>query len=274
MRLIYEQFIFLMIAVFTISSCKPNLLEGVSSRSRDEYLLEEAIKANNDQEYDHAIYILTTEMSAQGQKSPTARETLSSSYAGKCGLNFIEYTMALAESTSGTAFAIMKGPFVGKDVSPENCILSLQTLDKIGLPAQRTTNQNIFAAITSLVLMGAAVRKYTDTTPANGDGTLDVNICTTVTNSQIEDIAIGFAYFGLNISYVSSDLIGGSSLGSLTGIINACSSVAGSACTVTKREDIDPNVRDTIRDLINTQEYGIGPYSTGGNDIMIPFACN
>lgn len=254
-------------------SCSGNILSDVASKSNDEDLLYQAQQMVNNQEWDPAITLITTKMSSSGQSMTETREALASAYGGKCGLIFMNYVTALSASSSGSAMTILKTPFVGVAVDPASCRLALSTMDLIGNFSQRTLSQNFFTAILGMVLMGSATRGYIDATPTIGDGTNDVNICTGVTNSQIDDIIIGFGYMTQNISAVSASAIGSGSLNTLTGISNTCQSIGGSSCQITDSSQITTQMRDFFRDLTNTQQYGVGTFDTTGNDLLIPGAC-
>lgn len=259
--------------IFFLTSCSGNLFQELSSKTGDDDYILEAQEYLNNEDYDSAITILMTKLSSAGQQTVKAREVLASSYAGKCGLNFISYTDSLAASTTGSAFAVLMAPFIGKAVAPQYCRNALDTMQLIGTTATRTLNQNAFTSIVGMVLIGTALRGYADLSPALGDGTADVNICSVVTDAQIDDVVLGFGFMSENFSAVSSSLIGGSSSTSLDAVINTCTSVAGASCQITDPDNITPTIRDTVRDLVNTSEYGIGVYSTGGNDLLIPVAC-
>ena len=256
-------------------SCVPpaNLFDGLSSKTTDEYLIIEAREANDAQNYDLAIDILLNQISNSAKVTETVKELLANAYAGKCGLNFVEYTTDLAASTSGSAFAVVMAPFIGKVVAPSFCAQALETMESIGPESQRTNNQNAFTAVTGLVYVGASLRFNADLFPTNGDGTADVNLCSGLTDAQLDEAIIGFGYFTTNFSYVSASLLGSSSLNALDRIVQICDVAAGSACNAKTSGDITPAMRLVIRDLINTQEYGIGAYSTGGDDTTIPWSC-
>lgn len=258
---------------FVLFSCSGNILSDVASKSNDEDYLYQAQQKINDLDFDGAVTMITTKMSSSGQASIASREALASAYGGKCGLIFMNYVTALAAATAGSAMVILKTPFVGKIVDPSSCRLALTTMDKIGTFSTRTLNQNFFTAILGMVLMGSALRAYVDATPANvGDGTNDVNICTGVTNAQMDDIIIGFGYMSQNISAVSASAIGSGSLGALTGATSTCQA-AGINCQITDPALITVPIRDFFRDLTNTQQYGIGTFNTGGNDLLISGSC-
>ncbi len=259
--------------ILIFSGCSNNILSELADKDTDDALLFDARESLNAQDYDNAIAIITTQMSAGGSQKVEAREVLASAYAGKCGLNFIDYTDRLAQAVSGSAFELVSSPFIGVEVQPSLCLQSLQTLDLIGTTATRTTRQNSFAAIVGMVLMGSATRLYTDDNPVNGDGVQDaVNVSCGLTNPQIDNVILGYAYMAQNFSALSSSTIGGSSSTTISDSINVCSSVAGSACTNTDPAQISSQMRDTMKDLLNTVEYGVGT-ADGSNPLLIPAAC-
>ncbi len=255
-------------------SCSQNFLQDLSSTDPDLVYYEKALNAVNIEDYDKAITILTTQVSLAGQTFPKMRELLASAHAGKCGLNFIEYTSKLAAQTTGSAMFNLMSPFVQIVVDPASCRTALRTIELIGPTNLRTTNQNIFASITGMVLIGAGLRGYADIAPPLGDGAADINLCTGFTDAQVDDIIIGFGFFNKNFSAVSSSVIGSFSSTNFGDVANLCTAAVGAAaCTVTDPANITAPMRDAFRDLINTKEYGIGAYMTGGNPAAVPMSC-
>jgi len=257
--------------------CNQNLMGDLASKTSDDYFYEEATKANNAQNYDGAIIIITEKMSARYQGYAKAKELLASAYAGKCGLNFLNYVDSLSKTTATAPFLFMMTPFVGVSTDVNYCKLAISTMESIGASAYRTSGQNMFVAILGLSLMGTGLRQNADKTPALGDGTADVNLCTTVTDSQIEDVIIGFGYFTLNIGFVSASLIGSGSLSALTNLNSVCTTQAGVSCTVTDPSGLSAPTRTALgaffRRLLNTSQYGIGTYDIAGDDTKIALAC-
>ncbi|MEQ1723101.1 MAG: hypothetical protein ABL930_07980 [Pseudobdellovibrio sp.] len=259
--------------IFFIMSCaQNNLFSEMASKNSDDALLFDAQVAVNQQRYDDAIAIVLS-MSALAQTNVATREVLASGYAGKCGLNFLDYTGRLAAANTGSAFHLMSDPFVGVAVSPADCLTSLQTIDLIGTKAQRTLNQNAFAAVVGMVLLGSATRFYTDDNPVGGDGVQDaVGISCGLTNAQIDNVVLGYAYMATNFDALSTSQIGASSSTAISDSINVCSTVAGAACTNTDPALITNPIRDTMKDLLNTADYGVG-LADGSNPLLIPVSC-
>lgn len=252
-----------------LQGCSQNILSEVGNKNSDEALLFDAQTAVNAQQYDNAISIVTQRVSASGQQSTRAREILASGYAGKCGLNFIDYVTGLSESVAGSTFVLVSSPFVAVPVSPDSCLSSLQTLDLIGTNAQRTTNQNAFAAIVGMVLMGSATRYYTDDAPVDGDGMQDVgNASCALTKTQINKIILGYGYMSQNFGAIS-DQIGASSSTTISDSITKCTELAGASCSNTDPAQITDPMRDIMRDLMNTSQYGVGT----ATPLLITDAC-
>ena len=273
MGLRLQKIFFLFIAALQFS-CSQNIFSELASKNSDEALLVDARTAVNKQDYQSAIDIITTRMSTFGQAQPETKEVLASGYAGRCGLNFINFVTALSAATSGSAFTLVSTPFVAMAVDPVSCYTSITVLESIGATESRTSSQNAFASVVGMSLMGSAVRLYTDDMPVNGDGVQDANnISCTLTDAQVDNIVLGFGFMSKNFSYLSTSQLGSTSQSTLDSIITTCTSVAGSSCTITDPSLVTPQIRDTIKDLMNTVEYGIGTFVTGGNTLLIPGAC-
>lgn len=263
--------IFIMIGSFV--GCNGNLYNEMSNKDADDALIFDAKTAVNGQSYDEAIDIITNRVSANGQIKTQAREILASAYAGKCGLNFINYVDALANATSGTAFQLAAAPFIGVTVDASYCLMSLHTMDLLGTYATRTVDQNAFSAVVGMVLMGTSTRTTTDNIPTLGDGIQDApNISCSATDAEIDQIVLGYGYMATNFAALSTAQIGGSSTSAFNDSIAICQSVAGSSCTITDAAQITPFIRDTMRDLLNTSQYGVGT-ADGSNPLLIPAAC-
>lgn len=255
-------------------SCSNNIFSEAASKNSEDALLIDAQTAVNAQQYQTAIDIVTLQLSQQTQAKASTKEILASAYAGKCGLNFINFVNALSTATSGSAFVLVSVPFIGQVVDPPSCLLSLNVIESIGTTAQRTSTENAFASVVGMSLMGAAVRLYTDNSPIDGNGTQDSNnISCTLTNTQIDYVVLGFGFMSKNFSYLGSAQLGSSSQTTLDTIITTCTSIAGNNCTITDPAAITQSTRDTIMDLMNTVEYGVGTYATGGNPLLIPGSC-
>jgi hypothetical protein len=265
---------YIFIFLFFPLACSQNLLQDMSSSDPDEDYYSDGMVALNDESYDDVISIVNSKISVVGQAKPKVRELLASAYAGKCGLNFLDYTSKLSENTTGSAMSNLMQPFVQVAVDPVSCRMALSTMELIGPTEFRTNNQNVFTSILGMVQIGTALREYADTTPVLGDSNTDINLCSGFTDAQVDDIIIGFGFFSKNFSAVTSSVIGSYSNDSLGDVVSMCSDAAGAAaCQITNPADITPAMRESFRDLVNTQDYGIGAYVTGGDPLTVPGSC-
>jgi hypothetical protein len=108
------KFVFgLVFSVSLLAGCSANFLKELADKNSDDAIIYDAQKAVNELNYDSAIDLLTVKLSAVGKTKVLARETLASAYAGKCGLNFIDFVDGLASATSGSAFVLVSSAFVG-----------------------------------------------------------------------------------------------------------------------------------------------------------------
>lgn len=267
-----KKMLLIFISVSTLAGCSINFFREMADKNTDEALLYDAQKAVNNQDYDTAIDIINNQLGGSARVTTEAREILASAYAGKCGLNFLEFVDGLANASAGTAFQLASSPFVGTPVQSSFCLQSLQTIDLIGTNAERTVDQNAFASVVGMVLMGSATRLYTDNTPVDGDGISDApDISCSLTDDQIDEVVLGYGYMSSNFAALGSQL-GDTSGDTFSDSITACESVAGSACEITDPADITPVIRDTMRDLLNTQQFGVGSFDAS-NNALIPAAC-
>lgn len=266
--------VFLIILFFNLFSCQDNVLITSSTvEKNDEYYYNQAMDQLNDLQFDQTISTITLQLSPSYQVLPKTRELLSSAYAGKCGLNFIDYTYDLSQQTTGGIFQILMNPFVQKTIAPVECVQSLAIMNQIGTSAQRTVNQNLFTAVVGMVLSGSSLRSNADFAPALGDGSKDIDVCVGLSDAQIDEVILGFGHMVDNFTYLESSLIGGYSLNGISEVVDMCTLLSGGSCAITQSSQITPVMRAFMRDLLNTSDYGIGAVSTGGDPLLVQSAC-
>lgn len=267
-----------LVVTLSLSSCT-NVLSEMGNANSDEALLFDAQEAVDKKRYQSAIDIVTQRVSPAGQQSVKAKEVLASGYAGRCGLNFIDYTQKLItpspDADPNRVFSLLSDPFIqNQNIHPDSCVLALQTIGSIGPLLQRTNGQNTRAAIVGMVLVGIATRLYTDNVPVGGDrttdflGTVPVDIdgngtivnfedssACHMTDPQIDQIILGFAYMAENFNYIASQI--GGSVTTIGSAIDLCDNL-GVTCFSTDPAAIDNNMRMAMKAIMNTADYGVG----------------
>lgn len=252
------------ITVSSLVMCLPflgcsNVLESMASKNTDAALLEDARKAMNSQDWDLAIEKFEG-MTDSGKASHTTIEQWAYAYAGKCGLNFINYFNQLSEAslTGTTLFAYLMNAWTGVTVYPSYCTLAQTKMEEISADAgNRSSNQNLLA-ILALVKIGVYLRTNLDRdgTDGLGDGTAELNPCTDDPGNLLEDqateIVTGFGLLTTNLIYLTAVLGSGSISNSLDTVNTVCRDYMPGACGRTDPDDVTDADRDAIRDLLKT----------------------
>jgi len=250
-----------LVGVFLSSVSCSNIFQGASNKTSDAALLEDALKYIDDQNYEGAISKFSA-MSADYKAQPEVIQSWAGAYAGKCGLDFIDYFGALgsASLTGSTLFKFFMSAWSGKVIDPGSCTLAQQKLEEISaLPAGRTGGQNFFMAILGMVKIGVYLRSYADSdgTGNLGDGTPDAGVDVCINDSSnlpddgLDEVITGLGLVTANLSYLTAVLSAGSITTALDTLNTACS-VSPGACGKTDPADIVAADRDLFRDLLKT----------------------
>lgn len=253
---------FIMISILVLTGCS-NIFDPVSNKETDAAVYEDARKAINRQQYDIAIAKLES-LPASFQDQNDFKEMLAGAYAGKCGLNFIDYFTAIgsADLSSSTVFKYFMNAFTDRAVSPDFCRKAQLKMEEISEDSTlRTGSQNMFMAILGMVKVGTYLRADADRDGTNGlgDGDADIpplNICDAtetasepdgwISDDELDEVITGMGLILDNIltlTGVSADL---------TDTINDLNAACGAACSKTKKSDVNASDRATFRDLLNT----------------------
>lgn len=236
-----------------------NVFEGMANKTTDEALFEDVQKLMDDESWDEAITKLNS-MSSEYKARSDVIEAWAGVYAGKCGLNFLEYFKTLGDANlAGTPlFKFLMNAWTGETVSPSYCTLAQTKLEEISTSAsQRTPGQNLFMAILGMVKIGVYLRSYADRDGAGnlGDGTAEINVCTNdasnLANANLDEIVTGMGLITTNLAYLTAVLSNNSISGALTTVDTACQASPG-ACGRTNAADVTNADRDLFRDILNT----------------------
>lgn len=213
--------IFLVILCLLTSSCdKPNVLTEYSKTNDDEALFLEAQKRMDNFEWDKAISILTTDLSADFRQKPKAQERLMHAYGGKCGISFFDMIQALKNVNSTKMFDIALKIFDQKVVNVAACDAAINVLHNLGATAaERTGSQNTFAAILGLTRMGTTIKAKMDRESSGlGNGQVDAgwNSCEIsdatlrLSNADMNRVASGVGLMFENLVALGESLTSGS----------------------------------------------------------------
>lgn len=202
--------------VCVTTSCQnpPNVLGNMASTGGDAAIYEEARKKVDDREWDAAITMITVDMSAAYQARTDVKETLAGAYAGKCGLDFVNFVLGLSSSNSiGQLYAFFMSAMKNKIVVPAACDSAQTILESFGNSTARTADQNLMLTIVGMAKAGAWIRIKADQDNSGlGDGARDAgfNACNVVSfpDENVIKATVGLGLVLNNIASVSSRIAG------------------------------------------------------------------
>jgi len=251
--------------------CAKNILNGLSNEANDEAYINDAVKYLDNKQYDKAIEILTVKISASRRSENQIRRLTAEAYAGRCGLDTLAYLTSIGSTSSSALFKIFMSPIVGLAYSGNDCAVATAKIVEIGTLTQRSNSDNVFLTILNMARLGGSIRGVLDTTPTNGDGTLEKTSCN-MSNAEVDQVILSLGYVLENFTAVSASLVGGGSLNSINDLLSKCGDLSIN-CKITDPSIIDNTMRDMFRNLMNTVEFGVGSKVTGGNPALIATAC-
>lgn len=202
--------------VCVTTSCQnpPNVLGNMASTGGDAAIYEEARKKVDDREWDAAITMITVDMSAAYQARTDVKETLAGAYAGKCGLDFVNFVLGLSSSNSiGQLYAFFMSAMKNKIVVPAACDSAQTILESFGNSTARTADQNLMLTIVGMAKAGAWIRIKADQDNSGlGDGAKDAgfNVCNAASfpDDNVIGATVGLGLVLNNIASVSSRIAG------------------------------------------------------------------
>lgn len=160
---------FLAIA-FIAFGCGANLLSEFGDKTSEAAILFEAKQLTNEGDWSGAITKLET-LSATSLAKREIVQFRASLYAGRCGLDMLQYVKSLSEiSVTNSLFMILVAKQVA-DPDHTDCATAedfLQSIDNDA--ADRTEGENLLMAFTSLAKIGAVLADQAD---ADNDGVAD-----------------------------------------------------------------------------------------------------
>jgi hypothetical protein len=217
----------------------------MSNKTSDEALYEDAQNLVDDQDWDGALEKFAAMGSEFGARTDVI-QSWAGAYAGKCGLNFIDYFTALgdADLSTTTIFAYLRDAWVGNDaIDPTSCTLAQTKMEEISAnPALRTAGQNLFMAVLGMVKIGVYLQHDRST-----------DACS-FTTSVTTEIATGLGLITSNLVYLTAALGSGTITDALDSVNSVCNNPAFPAgtCGKTDPSDVTTSVLDTFHDLLKT----------------------
>ncbi len=242
---------FAVCALLLLGGCK-NFLEETAQKETPAAILFETKKLLNKQLYTEAIEkveTLTDEQLAQRDVAVLR----ASAYAGRCGLNFINFVDGMKNmGDSTTLFQLFLESMQGA-VSYVDCLRAEDFIEAVAATAAaRTDDENLLVALVSFAKIGAILAITTDTTPADGTADTGFNACTGLDDTQAGEIGTGMSIALQSLAALSSDVVSGA-----TDDINTiCDSI--SICSQTDPAGYSAFEIKAIKTLVHNNDGAIG----------------
>lgn len=263
-----KKWIFLIAAPFlmAVTGC-PNAFVESAQKNTDEALLFNAEQSANARRWDEAINSMNA-MSPAGKAKRESKAALASYYAGRCGLNLLDFAQAIKDQMPASKiWPLAMRAQTGATISDlADCVLAEQTLVSIDSDANhRTPDENIELVFIEVAKMGAALAQ--SNADADHDGVVDgtFNACST---SDIADAAVAELGSGLMLTLRAIQASGASFGGDITSSVSSmCTAIEAQPgmtgfCSHTSASDFTGPLLLGLRALIKSNEVGFN--SCGG----------
>lgn len=258
------------VAMIVFLSACANVFEPASNKTSDEALYEDAVKLLDDGNYDGALAKFSG-LSASFAKKTAVRQNWAGAFAGRCGLNFVQYLTSLGQDITGTPtfFQFLASAFDGVAVHPEACTQAEAKIKEIWAADAPTASQQLFMAILSLAKMGAIVRSVTDNNENGGlgNGTTDAefdacnNASSTdpdqINDAQVVELVTGLSLFLQNIAGFSAQLSGDVDDLKIA-LETGCSAMTPNPCATTEASGVTTAMIESTRRILDHPLIGVG----------------
>lgn len=277
------KFLSVTILSLTLLSCGgSNYFKDASVKDSNEALFEDGQKLVDEQRYTEAIAkFLST--SSSFQTSYEFRRALAGAYAGRCGLNLLQFSSQI--QGSGAPFSTFMSGFTSATVAPADCYLAQQVLENAygataalrtaALGSSQGNSVNFFMAILGMSKIGSRLRDKADPTQSGSvAGGFDACSSGSISDAEVKEIGTGFALILDNFATISATLGGSSAIGSVN---TACAGITPNPCIITDPTSAswDAAAVMVFRSLIKSNTIGIQSCSAdnAGNPLPFPFDC-
>lgn len=249
-------------AVLLALGCNKNAFLESAKKDSDAALLFEARKQMNNSDWSGAITSIGL-MTAVGRATRESKTALASAYAGRCGLNFVDFADRISNAGTTNYFPLFLSFYkAGGSVAITDCTAAeAQMLSISTTAADRTADENVFLAFAEFAKIGVILAHYAD---SNDDGTADAGFDPCDTN-DLPTAVLREIGTGITIAVASLSATGGSVGASLaSSVSSACSVLAGvnpalNFCSITDPSAFTANQLKAIGGIVRTTDNpGLG----------------
>lgn len=273
------------LAMTQLSCGGPNYFKDAAVKDSDEALYEDALKLIDAADYTGAIDKIN-ETSATFRAERKVVRSLAGAYAGRCGLDFLEFTQGLGGS--GAPFNLFKNGFTDAAVSPADCQAAQDLIEDafgetaaervVNLGASEGNSVNMFMAVLGMSKIGSTLRGAAD---ADQDETVDAGYdsCddSKLSDDATKQVGTGFALMIDNFTVIATSF-DDSTAALVEGISDTCDDITPNPCAIFDPDDPtwDATALLAMRSLTKSNSFGIENCDSGdpvSNPAPYPFSC-
>ncbi|MEK7355565.1 MAG: hypothetical protein AAB250_03905, partial [Bdellovibrionota bacterium] len=249
------------IALAFCTGC-PNSFSEFANKNTDEAFLFQAQLYADSRDWDNAILSISR-MSAGGRADRATKYALSSYYAGRCGLDLLDFADALSGLSSTKLLPLLLTEFKGNLAADlADCQLAEDTIFSISTTyASLTADENILLALLEFVKIGSVLSSNANV-DADDDGTYDGDYWTSATTvdicsearTDVTDLEVGKVGTGVMIAYNALTASGSDIAADLGSVGGICTALGG--CSVQDPTAFSAGQLLILRALFKSNEIG------------------
>lgn len=260
--------------VFLVSVSCSNVFESFSETGSDEALLFQAKEALSAKNYSSVITIVES-MTTEGQADRSVRLVKASAFGGLCGVEFLSFLSAVANSSASTFFLTLMNTMSSADATKQgNCESAVDELRLISTTASsRTDDENMLMTVVALGTIGTILNKNADTDDNQAvDGSF--NYCTTTSDSDLNRLVASMAETFQSLESVGSSTVANTDMSNLS---SACTALAGETppldfCSKTDHTAVTSDERLGMKGVVGSDE-SIGLATCDGSVVACAAGC-
>ena len=263
-------------------SCSVNILDPFAKKDTDLALFEEAKIEMNKGSYSSAIDLFD-QMSSDFLSEDRVVPYYASAYAGRCGLDFLDFLDALENLGSSTLFAMLMSNYSGGTVAEKesdiaDCEQAITIIEGAGsIAAARDDDLNLLLSFIALVKIGKILARFADDAAGDtedNDGTVDSNwdACTDgdpaadpdpendtqfFPESDVREYGAALIKMLNSLSAVSSVTVGADSLTTITSVCTTLTGISATFGDICNKTDPTAFTADEVRGLRSLVYEGV-----------------
>lgn len=256
----------LIVVALASTSCSVNILDPFAKDDTDFALFEEAKIELNKGSYSSAIELFG-QMSSKFLSEDDVVAYHASAYAGRCGLDFLNFLNVIQDISSSRLFLILMSAFTGGDTDTKDsqildCDSAISIIEaKWPTVSDRDDDGNLLHSFVLFAKIGKTFARWADEDATEGnDGALDSDFdaCDTADMADEDTREWGAAMMKMlsSLAAVSSVSVGSDSITAINDICTTLASAVPATADLCNKTDPDDFTADEVKGLRTLMHEG------------------